>query len=139
LLRRIYDEPVGKAERVRMLGVDDLDFRKGQRYGTILVDLERHRVIDSLPDREGSTLEGWLKSHPEVDVMDISNFQLDSVIGPPTENPCVGGSIPSLAINRIKKLRPPHRWPFSFTYAFTHAFDSGIFFECQNIYPTARL
>jgi hypothetical protein len=30
--------------------------------------------------------------------MDISNFQLDSAIDHRTENPCVGGSIPSLAI-----------------------------------------
>jgi len=59
--------------------------------------------------------------------MDISNFQLDSVIGHPSENPCVGGSIPSLAINRFKELRPPIEWPFSFTHAFTHAFDPGIF------------
>jgi hypothetical protein len=61
-------------------------------------------------------------------VIDISNFQLDSVIGHPSENPCVGGSIPSLAINKIKKLRSPMRWPFSFTHAFTHAFNSGIIF-----------
>jgi transposase len=69
LLRRIYDEPIVKIESVRILGVDDFAFRKRQRYGTILVDLERHRVIDLLPDREGSTLEGWLKSHPEVELI----------------------------------------------------------------------
>jgi hypothetical protein len=32
--------------------------------------------------------------------MVISNFQLDSVIGYPTENPCVSGSVPSLAKNQ---------------------------------------
>ena len=26
-------------------------------------------MIDLLPDREGSTLEGWLKSHPEVELI----------------------------------------------------------------------
>jgi len=38
--------------------------------------------------------------------MVISNFQLGSVIDHPTENPCVGGSIPSLTTSRIKELRP---------------------------------
>jgi transposase len=37
--------------------------------GRILVDLEQHRVIDLLPDREGSTFEHWLKSHPEVELI----------------------------------------------------------------------
>jgi DNA-binding NarL/FixJ family response regulator len=69
LLRRIYGESTGKAEQVRILGVDDFAFRKGQRYGTILVDLEQRRVVDLLPDREGSTFERWLKPHPEVEVV----------------------------------------------------------------------
>ena len=55
--------------RVRALGVDDWAWRKGQRYGTILVDLERHQPIDLLPDRESETLKKWLEAHPGVDII----------------------------------------------------------------------
>ena len=53
---------------VRVLGMDDWAWRKGQRYGTILCDLERRCVVDLLPDRQSSTVTRWLREHapPEV-------------------------------------------------------------------------
>lgn len=55
--------------KVKILGVDDFAFRKGQTYGTILVDLEQHQVIDLLPDREAETLKVWLAEHSEIEVI----------------------------------------------------------------------
>lgn len=54
---------------VLVLGVGDWAWRKGNRYGTILCDLERRRVADLLPDRAAATLAAWLKGHPTVTIV----------------------------------------------------------------------
>jgi transposase len=49
--------------------VDDFAFRKGRRNGTLLSDLDRDRPIDVLSDREGKTLEDWLRDHPGIELI----------------------------------------------------------------------
>lgn len=52
-----------------MIGVDDFVLLKGRSYRTIIVDLERRRPVDLLPDRSTETLAAWLKEHPEVEII----------------------------------------------------------------------
>jgi transposase len=53
----------------RVLGIDDWAWRKRQRYGTILCDLEGGKVIDLLPDRSEESTAQWLRSHPGTEIV----------------------------------------------------------------------
>ena len=50
----------------RVIGIDDWAWRRNQRYGTIICDLERRRPIRLLPDREPATARAWLVEQPQI-------------------------------------------------------------------------
>jgi transposase len=81
LLAQVRRAETAQSNAVRVLGVDDFAFRKGQSYGTILVDQERRRVVDLLPDREAATLANWLGGHSGIEIVtrDRASYYADGI------------------------------------------------------------
>ena len=69
LLRILRKKPLETQASPVIIGVDDWAFKKGRNYGTIVVNLETHRVYDLLPDRTAETLAQWLQVHPSIKVV----------------------------------------------------------------------
>ena len=66
IVRRIMALPTPQAEHVECLGLDDFAFRRGRTFGTVVVDLDAHQIIDLLPDRQAKTAAAWMATHPEI-------------------------------------------------------------------------
>jgi transposase len=69
ILRRTMALPTCLPEQVSLLGIDDWSFRRGRKFGTILVDLATHNVIDLLPNRTTETAAAWMRAHPEIAIV----------------------------------------------------------------------
>lgn len=69
LLRVLRQKPVAPSHDLRVIGVDDWAFKRGRNYGTIIVNLETHQVVDLLPDRTADTLANWLQAYPTIEIV----------------------------------------------------------------------
>lgn len=67
LLRR--RPPNEMPEPLRVIGIDDWARHRGHTYGTIVVDLERHRPVDLLADRDVATVTRWLTGQRDVEIV----------------------------------------------------------------------
>jgi len=65
-LHLLSTPPVGN---VKAVGIDDFAWKRGKRYGTVIIDLETHRLLDILPDREAESVKQWLSAHPEIEIV----------------------------------------------------------------------
>lgn len=69
LLRLIREAAPVPPVNPRVIGVDDWAKRKGRTYGAIIVDLERHQVVDLLEEATAEEFATWLRAHPGVEVI----------------------------------------------------------------------
>jgi transposase len=54
---------------ITKIGIDDWSWKRGRSFGTIIVDLESHKVVDLLADRTSETVKKWLQAHPQIEVI----------------------------------------------------------------------
>jgi transposase len=69
LLRQVRRLPLPTPEHPEIIGVDDWSWRKGLRYGTIILDLEQHTTLALLPDRDADSLAAWLRTYPSIRII----------------------------------------------------------------------
>jgi transposase len=69
LLRVVRRRTAAPTDPLLVVGIDDWAFRRNHRYGTIICDLERRRIVTLLPNREMATVQAWLAEHPEIKIV----------------------------------------------------------------------
>jgi transposase len=88
LLRRVRSVSLPGGAEPTIIGIDDWAWRKGNRYGTIIVDLQRGCPIDLLEDRAAETVATWLHAHPDVKIVARDRAEAYSARGPRSHSGC---------------------------------------------------
>jgi transposase len=69
MLRLVMAIPDPDAASPRVAGVDDFAIRRGQHYGTLIIDIETGAPLDLLEGRDARPLADWLAARPGVEVI----------------------------------------------------------------------
>jgi transposase len=69
ILRLVKRAELPAASSPHVVGLDDWSWKRRQRYGTLICDLESHKPIDVLPDRSVETVSAWFVAHPSVEIV----------------------------------------------------------------------
>jgi transposase len=69
LLRVVRRRIRPPGDPLRVIIIDDWAWRRNHRYASIVCNLERHRVVTLLPDREPATAQAWLAAHPTIAII----------------------------------------------------------------------
>jgi transposase len=66
-IKRLYDRvPIEDDKNIEAVGIDDVAIRRGQKYATVIYDLNDHHLIALFEGREAEPLKEWLKSHKKI-------------------------------------------------------------------------
>ncbi len=108
--------PLPEVGQVQVVGVDDWSWRRGKRFGTILVNLQTHKIIDLLADREAESVQRWLAKHPEVEIVsrDRGGVYIDgATLSPGSAQPaallffchsCLSAQVASTPLTQVEAL-----------------------------------
>jgi transposase len=66
LVRLVRRLPLPPAAAPTILGVDDFAVRRNHHYGTLVVDLERHQLLDLWPERNAGPFAEWLRERAHL-------------------------------------------------------------------------
>lgn len=55
--------------------IDDFALKKRQRYGTVMIDVETHKIVDMIESRETADVSRWLAEYPNIRVVSRDGSQ----------------------------------------------------------------